>query len=257
MNTSVKDTSDFVKSLAKGLKVINVFGEVEGPLTLSEVAVRTGMTRAAARRFLLTLTELGYTRIEGRNFFLTPKILSLSGNYLASDALPDVARPFLKELTQKVHESSSLSVLEGNEIVYVARILTQRIMSVNIQIGTRFPAWCTSMGRAQMAFVARDVQERIIDASELKQFTAKTIATRQGLLDELDKIHEQGYALVDQQLEEGIISIAVPVFSRNQQVIAAANVAGHSSHTNPEKMVNEVLPALKEAVTGIQFAYQQ
>lgn len=257
MNTQFKNSPDFVKSLAKGLRVIQAFGKAAGPLTLSEVAVKTDMTRAAARRFLLTLTELGYTRMDGRNFSLTPKILSLSGNYLSSEALPDVARPFLKELTEQVHESSSLSVLEGNEIVYVARILTQRIMSVNIQIGTRFPAWCTSMGRAQMAFLPQETQQQIIDASELRQFTAHTIATRDGLLAELEKIREQGYALVDQQLEEGIISIAVPVFSRSKQVIAAANVAGHSSHTDAGRMINEVLPALKESVECIQLAYHQ
>lgn len=255
MNTPVTNAPEYIKSLAKGLKVINVFGESEGPLTLSEVAARAGLTRAAARRFLLTLTELGYARLDGRNFSLTPKILSLSGAYLASDTLPDTARPFLKELTDKVHESSSLSVLEGNEIIYVARVHTQRIMSVNIQIGTRFPAWCTSMGRAQLAFLPPEQQQAILDRSVLRKFTPRTIATKAGLLNELQQIREQGYALADQQLELGIISIAVPVFSRTRQVIAAVNVAGHISHTDPDRMVNEVLPALRDAVAGIQYAY--
>lgn len=256
MNHTSKDTPEFVKSLAKGLKVINVFGESAGPLTLSEVAVRAGMTRAAARRFLLTLTELGYARMDGRNFSLTPKILSLSGAYLASDTLPDIARPFLKELTDKVHESSSLSVLEGNEIIYVARVHTQRIMSVNIQIGTRFPAWCTSMGRAQLAFLPQAQQQAVIDGSELRKFTPRTIASKQELLAELERVREQGYALADQQLELGIVSIAVPVFSRARQPIAAVNVAGHISHTDPARISKEILPALMETVQGIQFAYQ-
>ncbi|MES9893981.1 MAG: helix-turn-helix domain-containing protein, partial [Candidatus Thiodiazotropha endolucinida] len=130
MKESIRDTADFVKSLEKGLKVLNVFADAEGALTLSEVAARTNITRAAARRFLLTLTELGYTRLDGRNFKLTPKILTLSAAYLSSDSLPDVAVPFLTELTEQVHESASLSILEGTDIVYVARVLTQRIMSV-------------------------------------------------------------------------------------------------------------------------------
>jgi IclR family pca regulon transcriptional regulator len=247
---------EFVKSLARGLQVIQVMGASRGAMTLSEVAAEAGMTRAAARRFLHTLTALGYARLEGRHFSLTPKMLSLSGSYLASDSLPDLAHPFLKELTARIHESSSLSVLEGNEIVYVARVPTQRIMSVNIQIGTRFPAWCTSMGRAQLAFLPQHEQKKIIRDSKLKAFTRHTITTAKGLIRELEKVHAQGYALVNQELEAGIISIAVPVFSRNGGVKAAANVAAHVSHITAGGMVEKVLPALQEAVSGIQQVYQ-
>lgn len=257
MTETIKPTTEFVKSLAKGLQVIQALGSRRGAMTLSEVAAETGMTRAASRRFLHTLTTLGYTRLDGRYYSLSPKMLSLSGSYLASQSLPDVARTFLKDLTAKIHESSSLSILEGNEIVYVARIPTQRIMSVNIQIGTRFPAWCTSMGRAQLAYLPREQQKKIIKDSQLKAYTRRTITTVKGLIKELDKVRDHGYALVDQELEEGIISIALPVFARSGEVVAAANVGAHISHISADGMVEKVLPALREAAAGIQHAYQQ
>jgi IclR family pca regulon transcriptional regulator len=255
MKDPIQNRPDYIKSLEKGLKVIHCFADAGSSLTLSDVAARIGITRAAARRFLLTLTELGYTRMNGRNFALTPKILSLSGSYLASDTLPDVATPFLKELTDKVRESSSLSILDGGDIVYVARSHTQRIMSLNIQIGTRLPAWCTAMGRAQLAYLDKDRQRAIIDGSELIKHTPKTLTSPKQLMAELAHVQEQGYALVDQQLEIGVISIAVPVFSRQQQVIAAANVAAHASRVDIDQLVGKILPVLREAVSGIQVAY--
>ncbi|MEW8525302.1 MAG: IclR family transcriptional regulator C-terminal domain-containing protein [Candidatus Thiodiazotropha endolucinida] len=255
MKESIRDTADFVKSLEKGLKVLNVFADAEGALTLSEVAVRTNITRAAARRFLLTLTELGYTRLDGRNFKLTPKILTLSAAYLSSDSLPDVAVPFLTELTEQVHESASLSILEGTDIVYVARVLTQRIMSVNLQVGTRLPACCTSMGRAQIAYLSEDELEPFLESANLVKRTPYTIDQYDDLRAEISRVREQGYSLVNQELEVGVISIAVPIFSKKGKVIAAVNVAGHATRISPKEMVDNILPLLQEAGKGIQSAY--
>src|SRR6266700_1243220 len=143
--------SDFVQSLDRGLAVIKAFGPDRERLSLSEVARATGLTRAAARRFLLTLVRLGYVRSDGREFSLRPKVLELGYAYLSGLALPEVAAPHLEELVAKLHESSSISVLDGHHIVYVVRVPTKRIMTVAISVGTRFPAFATSMGRVLLA----------------------------------------------------------------------------------------------------------
>ena len=170
-----KQPTDFVGSFAKGLSVLNAFSGIQKSMTLTEVAELTDMSRSAARRFLITLTTLGYTKMEGRYFSLTPKVLSFSAMYLASDALPDVAMPYLHELAEQVHESCSLSELQGNEIIYVARIPTQRIMSINLQVGARLPAWCSSMGRAQLAFLEKDLLDITLKEFDFIAKTAKTI----------------------------------------------------------------------------------
>ena len=250
----MRETADFVKSLDKGLKILHVFSESRNGMTLTDVANTTEITRAAARRFLLTLKELGYLKQDGRYFHLTPKILSLSAAYLTSDTLPDVAYPFLKELTEKVHESASLSVLAGEDIVYVARVLTERIMSVNLQVGTRLPAWCTSMGRAQIAFLPEEEIAALTDRIEWTQRTPNTINTPKRFVAELEKIRELKYAIVDQELEIGVVSIAVPVFSKKGKVVAAINVAGHATRTKTADLIREVLPHLKHAAQGIENA---
>lgn len=255
MTDNIRDTSDFVKSLEKGLSVLQVFSKAKGPMTLSEVAVEADITRAAARRFLLTLTELGYTKLEGRNFRLTPKILSLSAAYLSSDSLPDVASPFLQQLAEQVHESCSLSILQGKNIVYVARVLTERIMSVNLQIGTRLPACCTSMGRAQIAYLPDDELAQFLKGIKFIKRTPYSIDNMSALKKELGQIRDQGYATVNQELEIGVISIAVPIFNKNGRTAGAVNVAGHASRTSADELIENVLPRLKEAAQGIEAAY--
>ena len=251
-----KQNTDFVGSFAKGLTVLNAFSGSQKSMTLTEVSELTEMTRAAARRYLITLTELGYTKMEGRYFSLTPKVLSFSAMYLASDALPDVAMPYLHELTEQVHESCSLCELQGNEIIYVARVPTRRIMSINLQVGARLPAWCASMGRAQLAYLEEDALSSILKGIDFIQRTDKTIPDEKQLRAELIRVKQQGYALVDEELELGVISIAVPVFKRTAgQPIAALNVAAHRSRNSPEKLIEEVLPLLLNASKAITAAY--
>ena len=166
----------FVQSLERGLAVIRAFGPEDPELTLSDVARRTGLTRAAARRFLLTLADLGYVRSDGRLFALTPRVLDLGYAYLSSLSLPEVAEPHLERLAAEVRESSSVSVLDGDEIVYVGRVPTSRIMRVAINVGTRFPAYATSMGRVLLAALEPDELDAYLARAEIRPLTARAIA---------------------------------------------------------------------------------
>ena len=246
--------NEFVSSLEKGFRVLKAFSKKSSKMTISEVAECTEMTKAAARRYLLTLNALGYINIEGRYFSITPKILTFSAMYLNSDALADVATPYLRDLTSVVHESSSVSQLQGDDIIYIARVPTQRIMSINLQVGARLPAWITSMGRVQMAYLDNDIQNEMIKRVNFDAKTNKTIKTSLALKEELKKVKEQGYALVDQEIETGVISIAVPIFNRNYKVIAGLNIAGSPSTYNKKKLVEDILPILKNTAELIRSA---
>jgi IclR family transcriptional regulator, pca regulon regulatory protein len=220
---------EFVRSLERGLSVIRAFNAEHPELTLSGVAKITGLTRAAARRFLHTLVDLGYMRSEGNKFALRPKILDLGYAYLSSLSLPEVAMPHLEQLAENVHESSSVCVLDGDEVVYVARVPTKRIMTVTISVGTRFPAYATSMGRILLAAQGEQWLNGYFASVKLRMLTPYTIADPGELRAELQRIRGQGWALVDQELEEGLRSIAVPIHDSSGHVIAAMNVSTHTS----------------------------
>lgn len=202
---------EFVRSLARGLAVIKAFDAGAPELTLSEVARATGLTRAAARRFLLTLVELGYVRTDGRLFALSPRVLELGYAYLSGLTLPEVALPHLERLVAEVHESASVSVLDPPDIVYVARVPATRIMRVAISIGTRFPAHSASMGRVLLAWLPAAGLEAYYARATLERHTSRTVTTRARLDAELTRVRAQGWALVDQELEEGLRSIAAPI----------------------------------------------
>jgi len=244
--------SHFVQSLERGLSVITAFGSADPELTLSEVAKSTGLTRAAARRFLLTLVDLGYMRQEGKLFRLTPKVLGLGYAFLSSLSLPSIAEPHLERLAGEVHESSSLSVLDGNDIVYVARVPTSRIMTVAINVGTRFPAYATSMGRVLLAGLDDDALEEHLATLELEQFTSHTVTSVDALRERVLEARRQGYALVDQELEHGLRSLAAPVRNREGVVVASVNVSSHISRINRDKARREFLPALLRAARDIE-----
>src|SRR5580698_565200 len=204
--------SDFVQSLDRGLAVIRSFGPERERLSLSEVARATGLTRAAARRFLLTLVKLGYVRSDGREFSLRPRVLELGYAYLSGLALPDVAAPHMEELVARLHESCSISVLDGQHIVYVARVPTKRIMTVAISVGTRFPAYATSMGRVLLAALPpAELDRYLAEAAPFEALTAQTVTDPARLRDTLAQVAGQGYAIVDQELEEGLRAVAVPI----------------------------------------------
>jgi IclR family pca regulon transcriptional regulator len=242
----------FVQSLERGLAVIRAFDSEHDELTLSDVARLTGLTRAAARRFLHTLVELGYMRTDGRLFALRPRILELGYAYLSSMGLPQVAQPHLEMLVSHVHESSSVSVLDGEDVVYVARVPTKRIMTVSIAVGTRFPAYATSMGRVLLAAQDDDWLERYLAEADLRPLTRYTTVERRLLRVIIDHVREQGWALVDQELEEGLRSIAVPIHNPDGSVVAAVNVSAHASRGSSDTIREELLPHLRTAATAIE-----
>ncbi len=244
--------SDFVQSLDRGLAVIRAFGPDRERLSLSEVARATGLTRAAARRFLLTLVRLGYVRSDGREFSLRPRVLELGYAYLSGLAMPEIAAPHLEELVAKLHESSSISVLDGHHIVYVARVSTKRIMTVSISVGTRFPAFATSMGRVLLAGMSEEELERYLSEATFEALTPNTVTDPAELRTIVRKVAEQGYAIVDQELEEGLRAIAAPIRNAAGAVIAAINVSAHASRASAEKMTTELLPALLETARQIE-----
>ena len=240
-----------VQSLERGLAVIRAFDARHPELTLSEVARICDLTRAAARRFLLTLADLGYVRTDGRMFSLTPRILELGYSFLSSLSLPEVASPHLEALVAEVHESSSVSVLDGDDIVYVARVPTRRIMTVAINVGTRFPAYATSMGRVLVAHLDEARIAAYLDRVALARLTEHTVDSVAALRKELELTREQGYAIVDQELEEGLRSMAAPVRDRSGAVVAAVNVSVHASRTSVATMREQLLPPLLAAAGRI------
>lgn len=244
----------FVQSLERGLAVIRAFGADTPSLTLSEVARSTGLTRAATRRFLLTLGDLGYVRSDGRRFELTPRVLELGYAFLSSIDLPEVSEPHLERLVAEVHESSSVSVLDGDDIVYVARVPTRRIMNVGITIGTRFPAHATSMGRVLLAALPDHELEPLLRTLHAEHRTDRTVTDPAALRTILEEVREQGWALVDQELEIGLRSIAAPVHARDGRVTAAVNVSGAAATSSIERLRDEYLPALLRTAAQIDEA---
>jgi IclR family transcriptional regulator, pca regulon regulatory protein len=240
---AVRD-GEFVRSLDRGLSVIRAFSAEHPELTLSGVAKITGLTRAAARRFLHTLVDLGYVRCEGNKFMLRPKILELGYAYLSSLSLPEMAMPHLEQLVGKVRESSSVCVLDGDEVVYVARVPTKRIMTVAISVGTRFPAYATSLGRVLLAAQSDQWLNGYFASVKLRMFTSHTIADPAALRAELHRVKEQGWALVDQELEDGLRSIAAPIHDGEGRVIASVNVSTHATRTSLGEMVERLLAPL-------------
>jgi IclR family pca regulon transcriptional regulator len=243
---------DFVQSLERGLAVIRVFTRERPALTLSEVAAATGVTRAAARRFLITLMSLGYVRSDGRQFSLSPRVLELGYAYLSSLSLPDIAEPHLESLVAEVNESSSVSVLDGDDIVYVARVPTSRIMTVAISVGTRFPAYATSMGRVLLAGLPEDELATYLSKVVLHRLTARTVATTTALRAEIQRARTQGWALVDQELEEGLRSVAAPVRDRTGRTVAAVNVSVAAARASIESVRRVLVPPLVATAARIE-----
>jgi IclR family pca regulon transcriptional regulator len=241
----------FVQSLERGLSVITAFGPDTPEMTLSEVARETGLTRAGARRFLLTLVDLGFVRFDGKRFRLAPKVLSLGYAYLSSLSLPGIAEPHLEWLVGETHESSSMSVLDGGDIVYVARVPTSRIMTVAINVGTRFPAYATSMGRVLLAGLDDAALASYLAQVVVDPLTAYTVTSADQLRAKVLEVRRLGYGLVDQELEPGLRSLAAPVRNKAGRVVAAVNVSSHVSRITKEKARRQFLPPLLEAAAAI------
>jgi IclR family pca regulon transcriptional regulator len=245
-------TAEFVQSLDRGLAVIKAFSHATPRLTLSEVARATGLSRAAARRFLLTLESLGYVGTDGRQFYLRPRLLDLGYAYLSSFTVSEIAQCHLEELAQSVHESCSASVLDGEDIIYVARAAASRIMTIRLSVGTRLPAYCTSMGRVLLAALPEDDREEYLRTAKLDARTPKTVTTRDGLHAELQRVARQGYSLIDQELEDGVRSVAVPIRDSGRRTVAAVNVSAHATRVTLATLRESFLPRLRDCAAAVE-----
>lgn len=238
--------TDFVSGFARGLKVIEAFGETTQRLAIADVARATGLDRATVRRCLLTLSELGYADYDGKFFALTPKILRLGHAYLSATPLPQIVQPFLDRLAEQVGESASASVLDGTEIVYIARAAQKRVMSINLSPGSRLPAWCASMGRVLLSALPEEEARALIGAVSLKAFTPRTKTDPQQVIAELGVVRAQGFAVIDQELELGLCSIAVPLENNRGKVIAAVNIGAPLASVPAEDMAARYLEPLQD-----------
>jgi IclR family pca regulon transcriptional regulator len=243
--------TDFVQSLDRGLAVIRCFSSERPSLTLSEVAERTGLTRAAARRFLLTLQELGYVGSTGRQFSLRPRVLALGYAYLSSFSVAQIAQPHLEDLAEELHESCSASVLDGDDIVYVARASANRIMTIALTVGTRLPPYPTSMGRVLLASLPEEELDAHLRRVQLDKLTERTVVDETELRQILAKVAAQGWAAVDQELEAGVRSIAVPIQDSSGRVVAAINASAHAARVQMRTLEKQFLPRLLSAAQQI------
>lgn len=237
--------ADFVQSLERGLWVIKSFTRERPSLTLTEIADQTGLTRAAARRFLLTLRDLGYVESDGRRFSLRPRVLELGYSYLSSLPVWDVARPHLEELADQVRETTSASVLDGTDIVFVARVETKRIMSMTLGVGSRLPAWATAMGRVLLADLPPARLDEYFQKVRLEPLSERTTTDQKKLRRLIRQAGDRGWTLVDQEVEEGIRSLAVPIRSPNGRAEAALTVCSHAFRVSVGRVVKEFLPLVQ------------
>ena len=250
--SSLSEMKDFVTSLARGLVVIQAFDKEHGKLTLTEVAKRTELNRATARRFLFTLNQLGYVESDGKMFWLSPKILELGYAYLASQPIVDTVQPFIERVSKETGESCSVSVLDGFDVVYIARFLTHHIMSVTLNVGTRLPAYVTSMGRILLAHKSDEEIDSFLKDTQLKKFTEFTLVDRDQIKDNLKQAREDDYSIVCQELELGLRSVAVPIRNTRGQVVAAINVGTQAARISEEELKERILPSLQKAARDIQ-----
>ncbi|HEV3042494.1 MAG TPA: IclR family transcriptional regulator C-terminal domain-containing protein [Roseiarcus sp.] len=237
---------EFMATLAKGLAVIQAFGAERPSLTLSQAAAAVGLSRATARRVLRTLAELGYVEQDGRNFALAPRVLELGFSYLSGQNWIDRAQPLMKALSEELQESCSASVLQGGEIIYVARVQTRRIMASSIAVGARLTAFHTSMGRIQLGYLADDELWRRLRAARIEPMTPSTITDLRALFERIKEDHARGFSIVDEELEKGLRSISVALTSRRGRPIGAVNVSAHSNRTTRNEMRERFLPRLRE-----------
>jgi IclR family pca regulon transcriptional regulator len=247
----------YVQSFARGLSVIRSFNATRPAQTLTDVATATGLTRAGARRILLTLQTLGYVEVEGRQFRLTPRILELGFTYLTSLPFWNLAEPVLESLVAEIHESSSAAVLDGTDIVYVLRVPTQKIMTINLSIGTRLPAFCSSMGRMLLSTLDDAELDKRLNASDLRARTARTLIDKAALKAEIAQVRAQGWAIVDQELEDGLISMSAPIRNRQGRIIAAMNISGNAQRKNARQMIKAFLDPLRQAADRVSALVAQ
>ncbi len=243
--------NEFVQSLERGLSVIRAFSADRPRLTLSDAAKATGLTRATARRVLHTLEQLGYVRCDDRYFELTPRVLDLGYAYVSSFRLPDLAQPAMEQLSAQVHESVSMSVLDGSDVVYVARVPASRLMTISLQVGSRLPALTTSMGRVLLAELAEKDLRAFIAFHPPKPRTTRTAIDAESLTNAIREVRQQGWCLLDQELEDGVRSVAAPIRDRMGRAVAAINVSTHAGRVTLRDLRATILPELLATATEL------
>lgn len=249
--TSPAPGDSYVQSFARGLEVIRSFSAQSPRQTLTEVAGCTGLTRAGARRILLTLQTLGYVESDGKLFRLTPRMLDLGFAYLSSLPIWNLAEPVMEALVDEVKESCSAAVLDGTDIVYVLRVPTHKIMSISLGVGSRLPAYCTSMGRMLLSALPPDEMMKVLQASDLAARTRYTVTDMDEMATRIAQVRKQGWSLVNQELEEGLVSIAAPITDRAGQTVAALNISGQANRSSAKVMQETMLPQLIAAAQAI------
>jgi IclR family pca regulon transcriptional regulator len=239
---------NFMTSLARGLIVIQAFSQATPQMTISQLSVKTGLSRAAVRRCLYTLTKLGFAGAEdGSRYSLRPRLLTLSQTYTTSNSLSSAAQPILERMSATLRESFSVATLDGDDIVYIARTVGTRVMAVDLHIGSRLPAYCTSMGRVLLAYLPAEELEAYLARAVLTAHTTRTITSVEKLRLALRNVRRNGYALVDQELEVGLRSLAVPVYGPSGRVAATVNLSGNAPRMPVYDMQTRFLPYLRNA----------
>lgn len=246
------ESRDYVQSLARGLSVLRAFDAHCAQMNLSQVAERTGLTRAAARRLLLTLQHLGYIRADGRSFYLSPKVLELGYSYLGSLNLTDLTQPLVEELSRQLNESCSLAVLDGHDIVYVVRVPVRRIMTVSLGIGARLPAFCASLGRVLLSGLSAGELKTWLNELQPEKFTPHTLTQKEKIRAAIELTRQQHFSYVEQELELGLCSMAVPILDPQGRVMAALNVSTPYRPDVADYARNTLLPALQKAAKEIE-----
>ena len=243
---------DHVGSLERGLAVMEILARHPAGMTLTEMADEAGLTRAGARRFLLTLTATGYATQSGRLFSLSPRLLTVARTWLGGASLWTFAAPILREVAGQFNEACNAAVLSGEDVVYVARVPGRRILSVSLDVGTRLPAHCTSMGRVLLAGLPSEELQAFVAQAKIERRTPKTVTDRRAFAEAIAKAKADGFAIVDEELELGLRSIAVPICDRAGKTVAAINVSTQSARFSVEAMERDVLPELGKAKRRIE-----
>ena len=245
---------EYVQGLERGLAVIRSFSPEAPRLTIAHVAERTGLTRAAARRYLKTLEALGYVIQDDDRFSLTPRLLDLGFTYLSTLGVTSVVQPFMEQVTNTLHESCSVSVLDDHDVVYIARRAANRIMSINLAVGSRLPAHATSMGKVLLAYLSPSELKHYLESVEREALTENTIVDEKVLLSVLEEVRKNGWAVADEESELGVRSAAAPLVDRKGEVRAAINVSAHAARASLDQLKSDYLPILLEAARGISEA---
>jgi IclR family pca regulon transcriptional regulator len=251
---SHRDDGEYVRALERGLAVLKAFSARTPAMAMTQVAERAGVTRAVARRYLFTLEALGYVHHQDGLFRLTPRVLDFGFTYLAASGVGDIAKPYMEQIVAALRESCSVGVLDGGDVVYVARVTANRIMTTNLVVGSRLPAHATSMGKVLLAFLPPERLDAYFKAAQLRPLTERTIRDDRTLREVLDGVRRQGWAANDEESEKGVRTVAVPLRDRTGGVVAAINLSGHASRVSMRDLKRDHLPVLLAAAREISRA---